>query len=78
MVFGGRPGTDKDEWDDKTFVYQYDGNDITQNGRFIDTNLEKMESSTKSCRGSDPSAGCVRKNEWPDLPSMPLFGCQEE
>ena len=78
MVFGGRPGTDRDLWDDKTFVYQYEGNDITESGRFIDTNQEKMESSSISCRGADASAGCVRKNEWPDLPTFPLFACQGE
>ena len=27
MVLGGRPGTNKDYWDDKTFVFQYEGKD---------------------------------------------------
>ena len=76
MIIGGRPGTAKDYWDDKSFVYQWEGTDFTQGGRYVGTDQKKMESSPESCRGVDESAGCVRKNEWPDLPSTSLLQCQ--
>ena len=66
----------QDFWDDKTFVYQWEGADITEGGRYIDLNQNKMSSTPESCRGENDDAGCVRKNEWPDLPSTPLLACQ--
>ena len=76
MIVGGRPGTARDFWDDKTFVYQWEGSDFTEGGRYIGTDQQKMESSPESCRGADETAGCVRPNEWPDLPSTSLLSCQ--
>ena len=76
MIVGGRPGTARDFWDDKTFVYQWEGSDFTAGGRYVGTDQQKMESSPESCRGADESAGCVRPNEWPDLPSTSILACQ--
>ena len=75
MVVGGRPGQFFDTFDDKTYVYQWDeeAEGIEEGGKWIDVDGNRMDDSKEACEGL---AGCIRPNEWPDLPSVSVLNCQ--
>ena len=77
MVVGGRPGQFFDKWDDKTFVYSWnkEADNIAVGGKWIGTNGKKMDETKNGCKAYG-DAGCMRKHDWPDLPSTPLFACK--
>ena len=55
----------------QSFVYKFD-NSIPDGG-WIDTLGNKMASTPESC---GTGSGCVRENDWPDLPSTSILKCE--
>lgn len=71
MLAGGKWGDSFNQYDDQTSVFRF--NELVSDGKWIDTQGNEMQSSPESCQGEN---GCIRGNDWPDLPSTSVLRCE--